>query len=196
MTTLYHSTLHHLYFIPLPNKPNQEGPWELTCLIPGIYTHVSLRVWKWVGNLRSFYTVYALYVTVIESVDFQIFLDNKNNIFVMKLELKTVPIQLSGAFGRRWLSCRVRQTRGVKTFKVEPILTHQETATGRWEMLQSLNYLTTTVHSVLLTHHTPSNAGWGAWVSSFQIFNSNFMTNMLFLLSKNIRKSTDSITVT
>ena len=41
------------------------------------------------------------YVTVIESVDFQIFLDNKNNIFVMKLELKTVPIQLSGAFGRR-----------------------------------------------------------------------------------------------
>ena len=41
----------------------------------------------WVGNLRSFYTVYA---TVIESVavDFQIFLDNKNNIFVMKLELK------------------------------------------------------------------------------------------------------------
>ena len=29
-----------------------------------------------------------IYVTVIESVDFQIFLDNKNNLFVMKLELK------------------------------------------------------------------------------------------------------------
>ena len=40
------------------------------------------------GDRLEYGSELIIYVTVIESVDFQIFLDNKNNLFVMKLELK------------------------------------------------------------------------------------------------------------